>query len=112
MPSLDVQNNMASLDPDGALIYLSNKTVKSQLARLYLYNEDNANFKLVHSEDDPIVSQLNTQGIMPLTMNIVNYQGFRGPMKIWEIDYPSDTKYNEEFIKIEFPNPNISRVTQ
>jgi asparagine N-glycosylation enzyme membrane subunit Stt3 len=112
MPSLDVQNNMASLDPDGALIYLSNKTVKSQLARLYLYNEDNANFKLVHSEDDPIVSQLHTQGIMPLTMNIVNYQGFRGPMKIWEIDYPSDTKYNEEFIKIEFPNPNISRVTQ
>jgi hypothetical protein len=49
---------------------------------------------------------------MPLTMNIVNYQGFRGPMKIWEIDYPSDTKYNEDFIKIEFPNPNISRVTQ
>jgi hypothetical protein len=50
------------IDQTGALLYLSDRTVMSQLAKLYLYEQDNnGTFKLVHSEDDIVVKQLKAQ---------------------------------------------------
>jgi len=97
----NVQGNQVSIDRDGALLFLSNRTVKSQLARLYLYKEDNPNFKLVHSEDDFIIGQLRAQ--TGFTGDFVNYQGFRGPIRIWEINYPEGIKEDPKFLEIDIP---------
>ncbi len=100
MPSLN--NQMTQLTPNGALLYLSKRTVKSQLARLYLYKEDNPYFRLVHSEDDFLVANLKSQ-TSNLDSDIIYFQGIRGPIRIWEINYPGITKVNEEFLKTEYP---------
>lgn len=94
------------IDPDGALLYLSKRTVKSQLARLYLYKEDNPNFKLVHSEDDFLVSQIKSQG-QNFDLDILYFQGLRGPIRIWEIDYPSDIEFKEEYQSTVYPTEDI-----
>ncbi len=93
--------NQNQLEIDGALLYLSKRTVKSQLARLYLYKEANPNFKLVHSEDDFLVAQIKASN--PEIGDIVYYGGVRGPIRIWEINYPSDIKLKDEYLQIEYP---------
>lgn len=90
------------VEPRGALLYLSSRTVKSNLARFYIYGEVNENFKLVHSEEDYIVNILKSQGLSDLP-DFVYFNEFRGPIRIWEINYPSNTKVNEEFLKTEYP---------
>ncbi len=87
-----------SIDPIGAAIYLSPKVQKSLFARAYLMNNafgDYDDLTLVHSENDPVVNSLNSQGAN--VGDFVYYQGFRGPIKIWEAGYPSDTQYIKEF---------------
>jgi len=91
-----------SIDPDGAMLYLSQRTVKSQLARLYLYKEDNPYFKLVHSEDDFFVSQIKSQNA-GFEYDIIQYQGIRGPIRIWEVSYPDGMEVNEEYLSREYP---------
>ena len=91
------------VDLDGALLYLSKRTVKSQLARLYLYKEDNKYFKLVHSEDDLIVAQIKEQNPSFKDYDIVDYQGLRGPIRIWEISYPKDIKLIKEYLSTTVP---------
>ncbi|HLC31558.1 MAG TPA: STT3 domain-containing protein [Candidatus Nanoarchaeia archaeon] len=91
-----------AIDPTGSLLYLSNRTVKSQLARLYLYNEHSDYFKLVHSQDNAIMQQLKQQ--TPFLGDIVSYQGLQGPIKIWEITYPKDIKLNAEYLKLTYPS--------
>ncbi len=89
-----------TIEPNGALIYLSSRVVHSQLARLYLYGEQSSHFKLAHSEEDYITGILRTQGI---NTEFVEFQGFRGPIKIWEIDYPKNVVLKEEYLQIEYP---------
>ena len=91
-----------SLDPIGALIYLSERTVKSQMVRLYLYQENNGSFILVHSEDDIVVQQIKSQD-PSFSKDIIYFQGVRGPIRIWEINYPSDIEYKPEFIETYYP---------
>ena len=76
--------------------------MKSQLARLYLYKENNPNFKLVHSEDDLLVAQIKEQN-PEFKHDIVNFRELRGPIRIWEIHYPEDTEYKEEYISTDYP---------
>ncbi len=101
MPRVDQNGDNVNVVDNGALIYLSNRTVKSQLARLYLYKEDNPYFKLVHSEDDFFVSQLKTQS--PQLSDIIFFNGVRGPIRIWEIKYPKDIQFKEEYISTIYP---------
>jgi len=101
-PSGQQQGGNIGIDPDGALFYMSQRTVKSQLARLYLYKEDNNYFKLVHSEDDLLVSQLKAQ-YPEFDDDFLFFQGFRGPIRIWEINYPSDISLKEEYLNIDYP---------
>lgn len=89
------------VDPRGAVLYLSPRTVMSNVARFYLYGENNNNFKLAHSEPDYIVNVLKSQNA--ISGDFVFFNEFRGPIKIWEIDYPSNIRFNEDFLKTEYP---------
>ena len=95
-------NQGFQIDKEGAMLYLSKRTVKSQLARLYLYQEDNPNFKLAHSEDDALVAQIKSQN-PEFKSDFISYSGFRGPIRIWEIDYPANIKFKEEFLSTHYP---------
>ena len=58
------------------------------------------NFKIAHVESDLIISSLRSQGMnLP---EFVYYQGIRGPIKIWEIEYPEgfsvDEKTKEKYL--------------
>ncbi|MDP1728762.1 MAG: STT3 domain-containing protein, partial [archaeon] len=102
LPQLDSSGGGLQINKIGTVIYLNSKTVNSQLARLYLYKEDNSNFKLVHTEDDYIVSQLKTNN--GFTGDFVYYNEFRGPIKIWEINYPVGMKVNPLYIQTNYPD--------
>ena len=94
------------IDKNAALLYLSSRTVKSQLARLYLYGEENPNFKLVHSEDEFLIAQLKSQ--YGYDEDFIIYGGLRGPLRIWEIDYPEGMKVNPEYIRTSYPDVRLS----
>lgn len=92
--------NAQSINNLGAGLYLSPKVSKSLFAQLYLMDDVLENYetiKLVHSEDDQVVKSLKMQGLD--IGEFVYYQGFRGPIKIWEVDYPSDVITKEEFLR-------------
>ncbi|MDO8509305.1 MAG: STT3 domain-containing protein [Nanoarchaeota archaeon] len=101
MPLVEQTNQQLGLEKDGALIYLSQRTVNSQLARLYFYDDKKSNFNLVHSEDDFLVAQLKAQS--PEVEDIIYYGGVRGPIKIWEINYPEDIEFKEEYLSTVYP---------
>ncbi|OGJ13050.1 hypothetical protein A3K82_03335 [Candidatus Pacearchaeota archaeon RBG_19FT_COMBO_34_9] len=101
-PRLDqTLDGRLSVNEKGAAFYLSKRTVHSGIARLYLFNEESDYFKLVHTEDNLINEQLKEQGMS--VGDFVYYQGFQGPIKIWEISYPKDIKLNESYLDTEFP---------
>ena len=105
-PKLEVlSNGGVGLNKIGASFYLSKRTVNSQLAKLYLYGEKSDYFKLVHSEDNPIIAELKGKG-MDIN-DFIYYQGFQGPIKIWEINYPKDIKINSDFLKTNYPNDEL-----
>ena len=91
----------ADIDPRGALLYMSPRTVKSNLAMFYLYGEQNDNFKLAYSEPDSIVSVLETQGAK--VGDFIYFNEFRGPIKIWELSYPKGTRFEPKYLQIEYP---------
>jgi asparagine N-glycosylation enzyme membrane subunit Stt3 len=93
------------IDKIGAAFYLSEKTVHSQLAKLYLYGEETDYFKLVHTEENFIIESLKQQGAE--VGDFVYYGGFQGPIKIWEVSYPQDIELKEEFLETEFPNEEL-----
>jgi asparagine N-glycosylation enzyme membrane subunit Stt3 len=99
---LDQTAQGVGIEKDGAMIYLSKRTVKSQLARLYLYNDNDPHFKLVHSEDDFIVAQIKSQN-PGFADDFVYYGGIRGPIRIWEIDYPGDIELNKKYLDTNYP---------
>ncbi len=96
------------IDMQGALLYLSKRTVKTQLAKLYLYKENNNYFKLAHSEDDILVSQVKKQ--YPNIGDFVYYEGVRGPIRIWEINYPSNMNVKKEYLQTEYPSEKLQTV--
>ena len=101
MPNIKQNTDGYEIEENGALIYLSKRTVKSQLARLYLYQDKNSAFKLIHSEDDLFVALLKTQ--RPEIEDIVFFNGIRGPIRIFEIEYPNDIELKEEYLETAYP---------
>jgi hypothetical protein len=98
-----------NLNEFGALLYLSNKTIHTNLANLYLFNKDSQYFKIAHTENDQIIENLRSQGLN--IGEFAYYQGVRGPIKIWEIKYPTDVKFNAEYLRKDFPNPQLEVAT-
>ena len=106
-PSVNsVTSSNIDLDYFGAALYLSKRTINSQLAKLYLFNQETSHFKLVHTEEDLILENLKQQK-WESQGNFVYYQGIRGPIKIWEINYPSGIESNPEFLERQFPNQEL-----
>lgn len=94
------------VNPDAVLLFLSDRTVKSQLAKLYLYNENNPYFRLAHSEDDMIVSQLKAQNYT--RSDFVYFAGsVRGPIRIWQINYPAGMRVNQTELQDYYPDPRL-----
>ncbi|PIN94027.1 hypothetical protein COU54_00650 [Candidatus Pacearchaeota archaeon CG10_big_fil_rev_8_21_14_0_10_31_24] len=107
MPTIDFQTGTKK--DDNVIMYLSNKTSQSNLARWYLYKENDPYFKLVHTEDDLLVKQLKDAGILGKDEDFVYYQGIRGPIRIWEIKYPSDMKVDPIYLQKNYPDIKLLR---
>ncbi|MFH1500713.1 MAG: STT3 domain-containing protein [archaeon] len=93
------------VDEIGAAIYLSPRTIRGYMARLYLLDEQDTPFKLVHVEENLIVSQLRAQGLQ--LDSFVLYGGLLGPIKIWEIEYPGDITVNGTYLELDFSNEEL-----
>ncbi|MFH1503084.1 MAG: STT3 domain-containing protein [Candidatus Diapherotrites archaeon] len=88
------------IDYTGAMIYLSNKTRNGLFAQLYLMDDSLKQYptvKISHVEQDVIIDYLNAQGA---NLEFVYYGGFRGPIKIWEVNYPENIIAKEEFLRM------------
>ena len=115
LPLISFSGQGLQVDNIGAAIYLSPKVSQSLFAQLYLMDDPFNNYptvKIAHSEPDLFVGSLNSQGAN--IEDFVYYQGFRGPIKIWKVDYPSDIIEREEFLRTsgdyaEFDNLTFTR---
>ncbi len=88
------------IDPIGTIMYLSPKVSESLFAQLYLMNDPQnlyPTLNLSHSEPDPIVENLLAQNAQ--VTEFIYYQGIRGPIKVWEVNYPEDIIGREEFLR-------------
>ena len=114
LPKANASNNKLQVDNFGSMFYLSPKVSKSLFAQLYLMNDPFNNYptlKLVHSEQDQIITLLNLEGA---DLEMVYYQGIKGPIKIWKVDYPENILSKEEFLRTsgdyaEFDNLTFTR---
>ena len=96
IPSID----SGQINPSGAVIYLSPKVSSGLFAQIYLLGNIFGKYdglELVHSEDDAAIKSLNSQGFE--VGEFVYYQGFRGQIKIWKVNYPGDITFKEEFLR-------------
>ena len=53
------------------------------------------------TEDDFVIDQLRSQNVN--VGNFVYFNGVRGPIKIWEIKYPADIEFKEEYLAAVWP---------
>jgi asparagine N-glycosylation enzyme membrane subunit Stt3 len=97
----ETSDGKLSVTMNGAALYLSGRTVNSELAKLYLFDEESDYFRLVHTEDSSVISEIKQQGYN--LGDFVYYQGLQGPIKIWEIDYPSGMKVNQDYLRTDYP---------
>jgi len=110
-PKLDpTAGGQIKINEIGAMMYLSKRTIHSQLANLYLFDQKSDYFKISHIESDFVINNLRQQGME--IGEFVNYQGFRGPIKIWEVSYPKDIEINLEYLRTDYPNEEIYKVKE
>ena len=109
------QTNGYQIDTFGALIYLSPRITRGLVGQLYILNdafERYGGFELVHAEPDPVINSFNSQGA---NLNEFTYfNGLRGPIKIWGIEYPDNIIAREEFLRLsgeyaEFDNLEFTK---
>jgi hypothetical protein len=82
----------------GAAVYLSPRVQKGLFVRLYLMSDPLNQYpllKIANQEEDYVVSALRKQGID--APEIVYFNGLRAPLKIWKVEYLTDTRIHEEF---------------
>ena len=102
IPSVEASQTGVNINNIGAIIYLSEKVQDSLFAQLYLMNDPLKKYetiKLVHTEHDMFVGSLKSQGAN--IGDFIYYQGFRGPIKIWEVKYPENVVEREEFLRTD-----------
>ncbi len=97
-PRIDT-NGGVRLKEMGAAFYLSPRLMRGMLAQVYIMDDplnNFPNFKLAHTEPALIVDDLRNQGLeLP---EFIYFQGFRGPIKIWEVEYTGREKLREEYL--------------
>lgn len=94
------------IKPNEVGLLLNERALDALWIRLYFFDEGK-NFKLIHTQSDPIVEIIRNQGIQ--IGDFVYYGEVRGPIKIWEINYPSGMKVNEEYLLTNYPNPELGK---
>ncbi len=100
IPSVSQNDKGVNIDRAGAVIYLSPRVSKGLFAQLYLLNDPLKEYetvKLAHSEPDLTIDSLNKQGADLGEFAYIS--GFRGPIKIWKVDYPNNIIVREEFLR-------------
>lgn len=98
IPAVQQSEKGMIINPIGAGIYLSPRTSKALFSKLYLMDDpfdEYEDISLAHAEDDYVIAALKAQGAV--VDDFVYYQGFRGPIKIWDVEYPEGTPVYEEF---------------
>jgi hypothetical protein len=63
-------------------------------------NNEYPTVKPAYIADDPVVSYLQAQGYN--VGHFVYYQGFRGPLEIWNVSYPGTTRIYPQFFDPNF----------
>jgi len=113
VPSISFnEQGLLQMDNLGTVIYLSQKVSQGLFAQLYLMDDPFNNYptlKIAHSEADPLVESLNNQGAN--IQDFVYYQGFRGSIKIWRVDYPDNIIKREEFLKTDGAYAEMDNLT-
>jgi len=102
LPLISAGGQGIQVDNLGSAIYLSPKVSAGLFAQIYLMDDPFNNYptlKVAHSEPDPFVKSLNSQGAN--LQELVYYQGLRGPIKIWEVNYPDNILERSEFLRTE-----------
>lgn len=93
-----VSDTNLQLDEEGAVIYFSPKVIDSLISQLYIMNDPKNIYPgvtLVHSEPDPVETYIEMYGLQLNEFFYLN--GLRGPLKIWEINPPSEILALPEF---------------
>jgi len=102
-PRIDTQGQQASSNSLGAVMYLSPRLFRGMLAQIYLLKDPLGkypNYKLVHTEPNLFIDNMNQQGMnLP---DFVYYQGLQGPIKIWEIEYTGNEEIKEEYLDKDY----------
>ena len=111
-----IKEPTVQVDQLGMAMYLPKKVMRSMFAQIYLLNDPFnkfPNLKLVHSEPNLIIDNLNKQGLdLPEFVffldnnnldisNILGSEDFYGPIKIWEIEYIGNEEIKEEYLDID-----------
>ncbi len=112
IPEIYTSSNKLQVDSLGTVLYLSPKVSPSLFSQLYLLNDPKKEYStidLAYSAQDEVVKSLNQQGAnLP---EIVYYQGFRGPIKIWKTDYPSNVLVHDEFLATSGEYASLDNLT-
>ncbi|MFA4960764.1 MAG: STT3 domain-containing protein [Candidatus Pacearchaeota archaeon] len=99
-PSIESDAQGQKMNPTGATIYLSPKVSKSLFAQLYLMDDPFDNYetiKLAHAEEDVYIDLIK-QGGNNFEGSFLYYNGFRGPIKIWDLEnIPENILERNEF---------------
>lgn len=97
-----------------AAIYLSPLTFNSLVGQLYILNDPFDKYstvQLVHSEQDPYINFIASQGVEITDFFYLN--DLRGPIKIWKVNYPNNILSKDEFLRTsgdyaEFDNLKVT----
>ena len=98
-PELINSGQGISSNPVGSIMFLSPRLMRGMLAQIYILDDPFnkfPNFKLVHSEPNLIIDDLNKQGLN--LSEFIYYQGIQGPIKIWEVEYTGKEQIKEEYL--------------
>jgi asparagine N-glycosylation enzyme membrane subunit Stt3 len=88
------------VDDMGSAIYLSEKTFNSLVGQVYILENAFKNYdslSLSHTQSNMVIESLKLNGIN--LGEYIYYNGFQGPLKIWEVNYPSNIIEREEFLR-------------
>jgi len=99
-----IDETAGKIDNLGAVIYLSPRTFNSLMGKLYVLNDyygEYPGLDIADKEDDPAVNYFKqfTNGQLN---EFIYYQGLRAPLKIWKVNYPTDTPVHKEFLDPAF----------
>jgi dolichyl-diphosphooligosaccharide--protein glycosyltransferase len=93
----------------GAALYISEKSINALWVKLYLLNQTEGNFELVHAEQNLIIQELRSKYNLSVS-DIAFYGDTQGPIKIWKINYPENITIKPEYLLLDYPDHRLSEV--